>query len=182
VADVSERRRGSRARINPQVDARGTLRATALREKPVSKTSHHAGIIIGWDDRRYAHLVDDLLDGDSVGVNAGTVTTEVCVKTWPFEVWTTKEMLEVKEGFEEEEEEREEEVFVELVDEDAALEVLDVEALEDALEEGELLTELEELGGGVDVVRTVETGADVGVDEAAGALVSGELTGAAAEP
>ena len=182
VADVSEKRRIFRARINPEVDARETLRATALREKPVSKTSHHAGIIIGWDDRGYTHLVDDLLDGGSVGVNAGTVTTEVCVKTWPFEVWTTKETLEVKDGFEEEEEEEEEEVFVELVDEGAALEVLDVAALEDALEEGELLTELEELAGGVDVVSTVETEADVGVDEEVGALGSGELTGVAAGP
>ncbi len=88
--------------------------------------------------------MDDWADWDPVGVKAGTVTTEVCVKTWPSDVWRTKEMLEVKEGLEEEEEE----VGLVVVDEDVALVALDVAALEEALEEDELAAGVEEPDGG----------------------------------
>jgi hypothetical protein len=110
---------------------------------------------------------DDELDWDPpVGVFAGNVMTEVCVKTWPSDVCRTKEMLEVKEGFTEAEEEAEgvEDVFEETLDEDATLAELDVEALEGVLEDDELLTELEALegAGGVAVVG-VASGVVVGV-------------------
>jgi hypothetical protein len=114
--------------------------------------------------------------------------TEVCVKTWPFDVWTTKEMLEVKEVFGGEEEEGAVEVFVELVDEGAAFEVLDVAALDEVIEEDELLAGLEELEGAAADVAEVDgatTGADVGVlvslvVVAGVSVVSGVVTGVVA--
>jgi len=120
-------------------------------------------------------LVEDWLDEDCVGVDTGKVTTEVCVKTWPSDVWTTKERLEVKELFGAEEEVGAEEVFAaELVLGDAALEVLDVVALEveEALEVGEL-TGLEVEGAAVVAGGDVATsGVDVGVSLVVVAAVS----------
>lgn len=125
---------------------------------------------------------------DCVGVDTGKVMTEVCVKTWPFDVWTTKERLDVKEVFGGEEEEGVVEVFVELVDEGAAFEVLDVAALDEVLEEDELLAGLEELEGAAADVAEVDgatTGADVGVlvslvVVAGVSVVSGVVTGVVA--
>jgi hypothetical protein len=111
---------------------------------------------------------DDRFDWDPVGAEAGTVMTEVCVKTWPSDVWMIKEMLEVKEGFEEEEEE---EVFV-VEDEDVSPAELDAAALEDAPEDE--LVGVEELDGAAVVCGAVvgaacEEGVGVGL-EVAGAL------------
>jgi hypothetical protein len=122
---------------------------------------------------------------ESVGVEAGSVTTEVCVKTWPSDVWTTKERLEVKETFEAEEEE---EVFAGVGDEDVAPAGLDAAALEGVLE-GELAAGVEELDGaavdcGVVVCATCEVGVGVGLEvagagaELASAVVAGVVTGA----
>jgi hypothetical protein len=99
--------------------------------------------------------VDDRLDWVSVGGAAGSVTTEVCVKTWPSaDVWTIKEMLEVKVGLEEEEEE----ALVGVEDEDVTPVELDAAALEDVVEDE--LAGVLELDGAV-----VACGAVVGVAE-----------------
>ena len=106
---------------------------------------------IRWDDRRYTHGVDDRFDGVCVGVPAGTVTTAVCVKTWPSDVWRTKEKLEVKDGFEA----GVEEALSGVEDEDVGAVELDAAALEDRLEEDELAAGVEELDGVVVVCGVV---------------------------
>jgi hypothetical protein len=109
--------------------------------------------------------------------------TDVCVKTWPSDVWTIKVTLEVKEAFEEAEA-GEEDVLVESTDEDATLVVLDDAALEGMLDEDELITELEVLEatvvGVVVGAAEVDTGAAlVGEGVALGAaVVAGVVTGA----
>jgi hypothetical protein len=111
-------------------------------------------------------LDDDAFDWDPVGVFAGRVMTDVCVKTWPSDVCKTKETLEVKEGFPVAEEAEEvEEVFVGTVDEEATLALLDVETLEGALEDSRLLAELEALEGATTgvVVGVVAPAVVVGV-------------------
>jgi len=129
-------------------------------------------------------LVDDdaRVAWDSVGREAGTVTTEVWVKTWPSDVWRTKETLEVKEGLEEEEEE---EAFVGVEDEDVTPAELDAAALEDVLEEDELAAGVEELDGaavvcGVVVGAACEVGVGVGLEVAGAdvgsAVVAGVVT------
>jgi hypothetical protein len=105
-----------------------------------------------------------------VGVEAGTVTTEVCVKTWPSDVWTTKERLEVKEAFEEEEVEV---AFAGVEDEDVAAAELDAAALEGVFED-ELAAGAEELEG-----AAVDCGAVVGAAWEVGAGVGLEVVGAA---
>lgn len=130
--------------------ARGTSQAAVLRKGPVLETSRFAGTTHKMDDRRYTHGVDDRFDWVSVGGPAGTVTTEVCVKTWPSDVWTIKEKLEVSDGFEV----VVEEVFAGVEDEDVAPVELDVAALEDGLEE-ELAVELEVLDGAAVVCGVV---------------------------
>jgi hypothetical protein len=162
-----------------EVGARGTSQATALRKGPVLETSHFAGTTHKMDDRRYTHGVDDRFDWVSVGVPAGTVTTAVCVKTWPSDVWTIKEMLEVKDGFEE----GVEEVFVGVEDEDVSPVELDAAALEDGLEDEELAAVVEELDGAVVcgvVVAACEEGVGVGLGVALGPAV--EAGGVATGP
>lgn len=125
------------------------------------------------------HPVDDRVDCDSVGVAAGNVMTDVCVKTWPSDVWTTKEMLEVKEGLEAEE--VEEEVLGGVVGEDVAPAELDVAAFEGAFEVG-LAAAVEELAGAAEVCGAVVCGAcevGVGLAVVGVALGSGEVVGVA---
>ena len=122
---------------------------------------------------------------ESVGVEAGTVTTEVCVKTWPSDVWTTKDRLEVKETFEAEEEE---EVFVVVEDEDVSPAELDAAAFEVVLV-GELAAGVELDGAAVDcgavVCAACEVGVGVGLDvagagaELASAVVAGVVAAGA---
>ena len=91
------------------------------------------------------------------------------MKTWPSDVWTTKERLEVKETLEE----GEEEALVGVEDEDVAPAELDAAALEGVLE-GELAAGVEELG-----CAAVDCGAvDCGACEVA-AGVGLEVVGAA---
>jgi hypothetical protein len=112
--------------------------------------------------------------------------TEVCVKTWPSDVWTTKERLEVKEGFGAEEEVGAEEVFAELVEEGAALEGLDVVVPEEALEEGELTTGLEVVegaavvAGGDEAVSEVDVGVSLVGEAAVSVGCAGVVTGTVA--
>jgi hypothetical protein len=124
--------------------------------------------------------VDDRVDGDSVGVEAGTVMTEVCVKTWPSDVWRIKEMLEVNEGLEEGEEEGEEEGALVREDEDVAPGELDAAALEEL--EDELAAGVEELDGAADdcgavVGAACEVGVGVGLAVVGAALGSAVVAG-----
>lgn len=128
--------------------------------------------------------MDDRVDWDSVGVEAGNVTTEVCVKTWPSDVWRTKETLEVKEALEGEEGEEEEEEALAGGDEDVAPAELDAAALEGVLE-GELAAGVEELDGAADdccavVGAACEVGAGVGLELVGAALGSAVVAGVVA--
>jgi len=96
--------------------------------------------------------VDDRVFEESVGVEKGTVTIEVLVKTCPSDVSTTKERLE------EEVPRDREEVVDEVVAEEAAVVEPVVEVLERMPEEDELAAELEP--GMEDVVAVVEVGMD----------------------
>jgi len=123
--------------------------------------------------------VDDRLGWVSVGEEAGTVTTAVCVKTWPSDVWMMKEMLEVKDGLEEEEEE--EEVLVGVGDEDVAPAELDAAALEGVLEDVAGVLELDGVAVvcGVVVGTAWEEGVGVGLVVGLGSgVVAGVDTGA----
>lgn len=137
-----------------------------------------------WNGRRCTHLVVDRVawDWDPVGGEAGTVTTEVCVKTWPSDVWRMKERLEVKEAFGGEGEE--EEVFSG-VEEDVAPAELDAGALDGVFEDA-FAAGVEELDGVAVVCGVVcaacevETGAGLELAGAAlgSAVVAGAVTGA----
>ena len=100
--------------------------------------------------------------------------TAVCVKTWPFDVWITKERLDDEEGLE-----GVEEVGVEEVVEGATtLEDPDDEALAEELEEDELTTELVELGGFEDDgVVEEDVGVALGVRDVAGGALVADATG-----
>lgn len=118
-------------------------------------------------------------DWDSVGGEAGTVTTEVCVKTWPSDVWRIKERLEVKEAFGGEEVE---DVVFAGVEEDVAPSELDAAALEGVFEDV-LAAGVEELDGVADVCGVVcaacEVEAGVGL-ELVGAALGSAVEGAGA--
>ncbi len=121
--------------------------------------------------------MDDRLGWVSVGEEAGTVTTAVCVKTWPSDVWMMKEMLEVKEGLEEEDEE----VLVGVGDEDVAPAELDAAALEGVLEDVAGVLELDGVAVvcGVVVDTACEEGVGVGLVVGLGSgVVAGVDTGA----
>jgi hypothetical protein len=122
------------------------------------------------EERRWTHPLDDWFPcAVCVGIELGSVTNEVCVKVWPFDVWTTKEMPDDEEGLG-----GVEEVGVEVV-EGAALEGPDDEVLAEELEEDELTTELVELAEDEDEDDDVveeDVGVALGVGDAAGALVA----------
>lgn len=121
-------------------------------------------------------MAPDVVDWDCVGdAEGGRVTTAVRVKIWPFDVSTTKEMLD-----DEEVPKEDEGVLVVAVVEAATLEDPVEETLEEAFEDNELIAELaaelEGLEAGVADVVEEDVGGAL-VTEAAGGLVVGDAAG-----